>query len=40
MRAALEQNIGKGNADIASAFAKLSSKIESGIAEDIAIFNE
>lgn len=40
MRAALEQNIGKGNADIASAFAKLSSKIESGIAGDIAIFNE
>ena len=40
MRAALEQNIGKGNADVASAFAKLSSKIESGIAGDIAVFNE
>ncbi len=40
MRSALEQNIGKGNADIASAFAKLSSKIESGIAGDIAVFNE
>lgn len=40
MRSALEQNIGKGNADIASAFAKISAKIESGIAADIAIFNE
>lgn len=40
MRSALEQNIGKGNADIASAFAKLSAKIESGIAADIAVFNE
>lgn len=40
MRSALEQNIGKGNADIASAFAKISSKIESGIAADIAVFNE
>ena len=40
MRSALEQNIGKGNADIASAFAKISAKIESGIAGDIAVFNE
>lgn len=40
MRSALEQNIGKGNADIASAFAKISAKIESGIAADIAVFNE
>ena len=40
MRAILEQNIGKGNADIASAFAKISAKIESGIAADIAVFNE
>ena len=40
MRTALEQNIGKGNADIASAFAKISAKIESGIAADIAVFNE
>lgn len=40
MRTALEQNNGKGNADIASAFAKISAKIESGIAADIAVFNE
>lgn len=40
MRSALEQNIGKGNADIASAFAKISAKIESGIAADISVFNE
>lgn len=40
LRSAIEQNIGKGKADIVSSFAKLSDKITKGIETDIALFNE